>query len=35
MLGIIQHIMAIPVKVWTGPEVSRGLSFPEFRTVGV
>jgi hypothetical protein len=25
---------AIPVKVWTGPEGSRGLSFPDFMTVG-
>ena len=25
---------AIPVQVWTGPEGSRGLSFPDFMTVG-
>ena len=25
---------AIPLQAWTGPEVSRRLRFPEFKTVG-
>ena len=25
---------AIPLQAWTGPEVSRGLRFPDFKRVG-
>ena len=25
---------AIPFKDWTGPEVSRKLKFPDFKTIG-
>jgi len=25
---------AIPVQTWTGPEGSRSLRFPDFKTVG-
>ena len=25
---------AIPLQAWTGPEGSRGLSFPDFKTIG-
>jgi hypothetical protein len=25
---------AIPIQTWTGPEVSRSLNIPEFKTIG-
>jgi len=36
VLPVIMHIKAkaIPLKVWTGPECSRRLRFPEFKTTG-
>jgi hypothetical protein len=27
-------IKAIPLQAWTGPEVSRSLRFPDFKTIG-
>jgi hypothetical protein len=29
-----QKIKAIPVQVWTGPEGSRSLRLPDFKTIG-
>jgi len=26
---------AIPVQSWTGPEISRSLSLPDFKTIGI
>jgi len=28
------HCRAIPVQVWTGPEGSRRLKFPDFKKIG-
>jgi len=29
------RVKAIPLKAWTGPEGSRRLKFPDFKTVGI
>jgi hypothetical protein len=31
---IIVKDKAIPSRAWTGPEVSRRLGFPDFKTIG-
>jgi len=32
--NLIQNGTAIPVQAWTGPEGSRRLRLPDFKTVG-
>jgi hypothetical protein len=36
LLPVIMHIKAkaTPVQAWTGPEISRRLRFPDFKTIG-
>ena len=34
MLYCIVKGKAIPLQAWTGPEVSRMLRFPDFKTIG-
>jgi hypothetical protein len=29
-----ENIKAIPLQAWTGPEVSRRLRLPDFKTIG-
>jgi len=34
MQKIIKKGKAIPLQAWTGPEISRSLRLPEFKTIG-
>jgi len=40
LLTVVQHLMlhvegkAIPLQAWTGPEGSRSLRLPDFKTIG-
>jgi len=29
-----EKVKAIPLQAWTGPEVSKRLRFPDFKTIG-
>jgi len=31
----IEKDKAIPLQAWTGPEDSRSLSLPDFKTIGI
>jgi len=31
---IVKKAKAIPLKAWTGPEGSRSLRLPDFKTIG-
>jgi hypothetical protein len=31
---IVKKVKSVPVQAWTGPEVSRTLRLPDFKTIG-
>jgi hypothetical protein len=33
-LRVKRKVKAIPLQAWTGPEGSRGLRLPDFKTIG-